>query len=129
MCFLWLYFSLANSMYRRVAKGEEGRTPPLPDLKKLICLEHKICPFLCYSLNYRPEKFFISSFLFRKTVPQHNFWFQKVTQLVSQAFEQLIQRRRLTNKLYLSYINWLDLTPPPLLVFPVTSLSTFPHRI
>ena len=31
-----------------------------------------------------------------KTVPQHNFCFQKVTQLVSQAFKQLIQRRCFT---------------------------------
>ena len=34
-------------------------------------------------LNCKPEEFFIS-------VPPHNFWFQKVEQLVVQTFKQLI---------------------------------------
>ena len=54
--------------------------------------------FWCYALNYRPEEFFASSFLCRKTVPQHNIWLQKVVQLAVQGFKQSIQRRRLTTK-------------------------------
>ena len=66
-------------------------------------------PFLMLCvLNHRPEEFFISSFLCRKTVPQHNFWFQKNAQLVAQTFEQLIQWKRLTAKSTISHINYWD---------------------
>ena len=76
-----------------VCRGRGGEDPLPARLKKFTF------PFWSYALNYRPEKFFIPSFLSRKSVPQYKFWFQKVTQLVGQAFKQLIQRRRLTNKL------------------------------
>ena len=115
---------------RLVARGRRGDGSSTARLEKSsICPKQKTCPFWCYALNHRPEKFFVSSIWCRRTVPQHNFWFQKVIQLVVQLFKQLIQWRGLTNKLWLSYINWLDLTPPPLSVFLATPLSTFPHRI
>ena len=49
------------------------------------------------ALNCRPEGFFVLSVLCRKRVPHHNF-FQKVTQLLTEVFEQLIQQRWLTLK-------------------------------
>ena len=76
--------------------GGGGGLPPCPTYISSVCPKQKTWPFWCYALNYRTVKLFASLFLCRKTVPQHNFWFQKVTQLVGQAFKQLIQRRRLT---------------------------------
>ena len=51
--------------------GKGGRTPPLPDLNKFICLKQNF--FLCYPLNCRREEFFVSSFLFKKREPRHKF--------------------------------------------------------
>ena len=59
---------------RRVVKGGRGGGGGLPParLKQVqFALNRKL--FWCYALNYRPEEFSVSSFLCRKTVPQHNF--------------------------------------------------------
>ena len=45
-----------------------------------------------------PKVISIVTHLCRTRVPHHNFWFQKLVQLVAQAFKKLIQRRRLTTK-------------------------------
>ena len=67
--------------------------------------------FSCYALNYRPEDFFVLSSLCRKTLLQHSFWFQKVAQLVVQAFKQLIQQRSLIPSLPTTYkLVWHDAT-------------------
>ena len=79
-----LLYGQARGQYPRAAGGKGGGG--------------RRCLFWSYTLKYRPEELFVSSFLCRKTVPQHNFWFQKVAQLVAQAFKQLTQRRRLTTK-------------------------------
>ena len=70
---------------RRVAKGGGGRAggvgggglPPARLKQVQFVLNKKLflvlCLFRCYALNYRPEESSVSSFLCRKTVPQHNF--------------------------------------------------------
>ena len=75
----------------------EGKTTPA-QLNKFSLSKIEACLFWGYVLNYRPEEFFVSSFFNREKVPHYNFWFQKVRQLVFEAFKQLRHRKRLTIK-------------------------------
>ena len=45
-----------------------GGLRPCPTSTSPVCSKQKTCLFWCYALNYRPEKFFVSSFLCRKTL-------------------------------------------------------------
>ena len=74
-----------------------------------------------FFLNYRPEEFLYSSFLSRKTVSQHNFWFWKKPKLVAEMFKELIQQRRFTAKT----------RPPPLSLWSLwlRSPTEFKHMI
>ena len=91
----WCWWQMKEQA-RSQGGGGEGGLPPAWLKKFQFCPKQKNMPFWCYALNYRPEEFCFASFLCRKTVPEKNFWLQKVVQLVTQGFKQSIQRRRLT---------------------------------
>ena len=68
-------FTFCNVMFsqlqltRHAARGEGGGGEDVPPawLKQVrFAMNRKHAIFWCYSLNYRPEKFFVSSFLCRK---------------------------------------------------------------
>ena len=115
--------------FGEVGGGEWGSTSSLPNLNNFnFALNRKTCLFWCYALNYRPGEFLVSSFLCRKTVPQHNIWLKKVVQLATQGFKQSIQRRRLTttSKYYIQTgLTWCHRQSR---ISSVTLLSTFPQR-
>ena len=48
---------------------------------------------------------------------------------MSQLGQAINTAQTLNYQLYVRYINWLDLTSPPISVFPVTPLSTFAHGV
>ena len=73
--------------------------------------------------NCKSKEFSVSLFLFRKRIPHHNFWFQKVVHSVLEAFKHLIYRTHLSNTYRLV---WSDTAA---IIFPVTFPNTFPHRI
>ena len=106
---------------RRVVKWGRGEdSPPCTTYLRPVFPKQKTCLLCCYALNCRPEEFFISSFLRRKTVWQYSFWFQKVPLLAAQEFKELMQRRRSAPK---------SRCHRPILVFPVTLLGKFPKRM
>ena len=109
--------------FGEVGGREWGSTSSLPDLNNFnFALNRKTCLFWCYALNYRPGEFLVSSFLCRKTVPQHNIWLKKVVQLATQGFKQSIQRRRLTTTSKYTYkLVWPDVIVN--LGFPLSHFS------
>ena len=104
-------------------KSNRGESSPLANLNKFSLPNQNMSLFWCHALSCRPEEFLTSSFLFRKMLPHQNFWFQKLAQLIGQAFKHLIQRTRLTN---IYRLVWSDITAT---AFPVTLPNTFPHKI
>ena len=57
-----------------------------------------------YALKCKPAWVLHFIILRKKRVPQNNLLFQRVAELVTHKFKQLIQR--------IPPINWFDLTPP-----------------
>ena len=53
--------------------GKLKTLSPCPTYISPVCPKQKTCLLWCYALNCRPEEFFISSFLCRKTVSQYSF--------------------------------------------------------